>query len=273
MKVRRNWSIALAILSSSLLLCTVFMPIECSATEVWSDDFNDGNYDGWTIEGINMTADPPELIDGNFSVDDGLLRATGENGWNLASHPSTVATGTWMFDIDSVASPTNHYFIFFMSDDIDISEGMPDGYSISIDITPYHDFTGFRIRKFTDGNVVVLGQYDTDQDVIGGYHVDITRNSTGHINVWINGTHRIAVQDDSYSTSGYFRFSAADGPAIDNIVVYNSIEFDPPTTVGPTPTTSPTPTEPGTTFPIEWLVIGISVPVVLIILLVVKRSR
>ena len=36
----------------------------CKADVVWSDDFDDGDIDGWTI------------AQGNFSVEDGTLRST-----------------------------------------------------------------------------------------------------------------------------------------------------------------------------------------------------
>ena len=39
--------VGLAIL---FLLCWMgCSPLACRGTQVWSDDFNDGNYDGWTM--------------------------------------------------------------------------------------------------------------------------------------------------------------------------------------------------------------------------------
>ncbi|MFX1367634.1 MAG: hypothetical protein ACFFAY_03445 [Promethearchaeota archaeon] len=35
----------------TLVLAMVASPIQTSATVVWSDDFEDGNFDGWTIHG------------------------------------------------------------------------------------------------------------------------------------------------------------------------------------------------------------------------------
>ncbi|UCE09164.1 MAG: hypothetical protein JSW61_09290 [Candidatus Thorarchaeota archaeon] len=271
MKMSRYWSTILTLSCSILLLSVVSMPLESSATMVWSDDFSDGNYVGWTINGINMTAVPAVLVDGNYSADDGLLRATGEGGgwiWNLASHPSTVATGTWSFDINSPPTEPGltHFYVFFISDDSDIATGIPDGYALKTEMIPDdHGFRGFILEKFAGNEDQQIAQYHTEQDVLGGYHVDITRDSTGLFNVWINGTHRMSGQDNTHSASGYFRFSTPAGPAIDNVEVFDSIEFDPPTT-------DTTPTEPGVGFPTEWLIIGVGVPVVLIVLVIIIRK-
>lgn len=271
MKVGRNYAIIASIFCSILLLIAMLVPLKCSATMVWSDNFDDGNYDGWTVTGINMTAVPPVLVDGNYSAEDGLLRATGEGEgwiWNLASHPSTVATGTWSFDIDSPPTEAGltHFYVFFMSDDTNFEDGIPDGYAFKVEMVLYQGFRGFELEKYVDGDNTQIAQYQTGQDVLGGYHIDITRDSTGLFNVWVNGTHRMSAQDDTHSTSDYFRFSTPAGPALDNIEVFDSIEFDPPTT------DTTTTTETGEEFPLVWIVIGISIPVALIIIVVIIKK-
>jgi len=75
----------------------------------------------------------------------------------------------------------------------------------------------------------------------------------------------MSAQDDTHSTSDYFRFSTPAGPAIDNIEVFDSIEFDPPTT-------DTTTTETGEEFPLIWIAAGISIPVVLIIIVVIIKK-
>ncbi len=255
-----------------LLMILFYSPSTCDATMVWSDNFNDGNHDGWTVTGINMTVVPSVLVDGDYSVDDDLLRATGEGGgwiWNLASHASTVATGTWSFDIDSpeVEPGLTHFYVFFMSADTDFVDGIPDGYAFKVEMTLYLGFRGFELEKFTDGDSQQLAQYQTNQDVLGGYHIDITRDSSGQFNIWINGTHRMATQDQSITSSEYFRFSTPAGPAIDNIEVYDSIEFDTSTTAAST-----TPTSPGMDLTIPLIVVGIGVVVVVIIAVIYLKK-
>ena len=273
---RKHWIGGSAALT--LLMMFIYSPITCEAAIVWSDDFNDGNYDGWTVTGINMTALPPVLVDGNYSVDDGLLRATGEGEgwiWNLASHPSSVATGTWSFDIDSPPTEPGltHFYVYFMSADTEIVDGIPDGYAIKVEMILYQGFRGFQLEKYVDGSNHLLAQYQTEEDVIGGYHIDVTRTSSGEFNIWINGTHRMAAQDQAISSSGYFRFSTPAGAAIDNVEVFDSIEFTPTTTSTSTSTsTSSTPTQSGIVLPIELIVIGVVVVVIAVIVVVYLKK-
>ncbi|NHI84120.1 MAG: hypothetical protein EAX81_07440 [Candidatus Thorarchaeota archaeon] len=51
----------------------------------WSDDFEDGNYDEWTVNR------------GGYSATDGVMRGT-YSSFNWAHHSSTTALGTWSFD-------------------------------------------------------------------------------------------------------------------------------------------------------------------------------
>ena len=74
---------------TALLIGLVFvfsLFTQSAAAVVWSDNFDDGNYDGWTVE------------DGDYSVTDGALRseATGDLN-NIIWYPSTTAVGTWNF--------------------------------------------------------------------------------------------------------------------------------------------------------------------------------
>ena len=40
----------------------MYQPVLCNATVVWSDNFDDGDHEGWTIES------------GDFAVGDGMLK-------------------------------------------------------------------------------------------------------------------------------------------------------------------------------------------------------
>ena len=73
----------------AVLLCGTVLSNLVSASEFdWSDNFDDGNYDGWTV------------IQGGFGVTDGVLVGTA-NGPGDAScsiyHESNVSMGTWSF--------------------------------------------------------------------------------------------------------------------------------------------------------------------------------
>jgi hypothetical protein len=81
----------------ALLFICIYSNVNVGHAEiVWSDDFEDGDTEGWTI------------TQGNLSAEDGTLRSTVEGkvqGANpdyqylsLAYYPSTVSVGTWSFD-------------------------------------------------------------------------------------------------------------------------------------------------------------------------------
>ncbi|MHA1958364.1 MAG: hypothetical protein ACW968_15735, partial [Candidatus Thorarchaeota archaeon] len=76
-----------------LLLSLIITPLSCRADIVWSDDFNDGNYDGWTIcenPGLNYNSS-------NWSAANNYLQLDQED-WGTITHPSNIAYGTWSFD-------------------------------------------------------------------------------------------------------------------------------------------------------------------------------
>jgi hypothetical protein len=76
-----------------VILVSTIGPMPVSADVLWSDDFNDGNYDGWTIHGYNFTHYPALPItpcDGEFSAADYTLKATGPE-YNYAAPPMGYA--------------------------------------------------------------------------------------------------------------------------------------------------------------------------------------
>ncbi|MHA2376880.1 MAG: hypothetical protein ACXAB9_11995 [Candidatus Thorarchaeota archaeon] len=80
------------------------------AAEVWSCDFDDGIPSDWEIygfEGIIPYSNPP----GSFSTDDGSLRSNSTGTVASMAHVnSSVAYGTWSFDVDVVdTSHPIHY--------------------------------------------------------------------------------------------------------------------------------------------------------------------
>ena len=162
-----------------------------------------------------------------------------------------------------------------MSDDDNITQGAPDGYSFMIATDPYvNEFTGYALLRYNGGIVdgPPLGEYETTSGVRGYHHIDIMRNTTGHFKIYIDGVLRISAADTMHTHSDYFRFHTPVGSAIDNITVYDSEEppFSPPeTTSGPTTT----PTETVGPIPLEWLAIGVGVPIVIIVLVVILKKR
>ena len=67
-----------------LFICLYSSLIVVQAEVVWSDDFDDGDYDGW------------EVKRGNWSADNGFLRVLKDGD---IYRPSTTSVGTWSFDV------------------------------------------------------------------------------------------------------------------------------------------------------------------------------
>jgi len=72
---------------------------EVSADEVWSDDFQDGDYDNWTIQ------------KGTWTAEDNYLKTTDKGG---IYHPSTTTVGTWSFDAYVAPVPSDDFSFVFM---------------------------------------------------------------------------------------------------------------------------------------------------------------
>ncbi|MFQ5833821.1 MAG: hypothetical protein ACE5H4_14025 [Candidatus Thorarchaeota archaeon] len=68
----------------------------CDAVVLWSDDFSDGNYDGWTV------------VDGEWSAANHTLEVVGDSPVDCEGcvilgtiyHESSVTSETWSFDIE-----------------------------------------------------------------------------------------------------------------------------------------------------------------------------
>ena len=255
-----------------IVLCFILANFhQVSAAVVWSDNFDDGNYDGWTVE------------DGAYSVTNEALRsgATGDY-YDIIWHPSTTAVGTWNFSFMYQVSVNAHYLIMFMSVNQTVSANLQAGYGIEISEESGSDP---RIRLIKqDGNYLGISTLvlPATYEVLQGTWTDfaVSRNSTGGLNVWINGTHTWEVVNVEHDTSEMFVYytytdvTGVEGGSLDNIVV-DDIPIS-PYTPEPTDTTTPseTPTGPGTPEPIDPILLAIvGVGVVVVVLAVVCMKR
>jgi hypothetical protein len=221
-----------------ILLCfSLLMTFPCKAGTVWSDNFNDGNYEGWTVSGALNPFSVAEILEnGSFSAASKVLQAGGSptvdpSLWSWASHPSTVATGTWSFDLYMTSAITS----------------MDVGVILILDKPTYTvplDWHGYTLELAHTGVLYLWrwnGGSSTNFSEIGSgtfpykegswIHIDVTRNADGRFCVYTNGTLRIDAVDKRYFTSSYFLFESRPGPAIDNIVVSNTVDIQPPPTV------------------------------------------
>ena len=192
-----------------------------SETAVWSDDFDDKQLDGWTLQG-------------NFAADEGTLKALEcpacEGGMNLASHPSSIAYGTWSFDayISSALAP--RLAVMFISD---FPPNVPppadqEIHAYMLEILEL-DKTALNLVKLTgrgeNQTPAYLASYRATRDLRGWLHVDITRETDGRFRVYLNRKLVMEAVDTLITTSQNFGFMAPAGKALDNIVVSRAVHI------------------------------------------------
>ena len=197
------------------------------SAELWSDDFNDGNIDDWSVWGWNST--DAEKDEGNFTLTDGSLRAQGENT-SIASHVCQMTTGTWSFDVDCVPTDNNHFYIaFFTGEPTNDTLDPPYEYGIMVVTGVFASLdTEFVLYRRSAGSLTIaslIGRYNLST-VTGWHHIDITRDTNGRFYVYFNGTLEISGVDTTFNNAEYFSFYTNGGPAIDNIVVSDTIDID-----------------------------------------------
>ncbi|MBN2231051.1 MAG: hypothetical protein JW779_15815 [Candidatus Thorarchaeota archaeon] len=248
-----------------LLLLATLTPLTVSATEIWSDDFSDGNLDEWTTakpERFTATNGYLECLYNATSTTD-LARITSDTNFDQQY-------GTWSFDFRLAATYMRVQFydpplrLVFTSDQVRLEYKRP-----TVDLPNVY------------ATWIVTGYLGT------WGHVDITIQESFVIDVFINGTHRMHYEGVTLAACEAFAFEPASiGDALDNIVISDTIDivceneactlehYTPPDT---TPTTSSTTTDNETTplpssTPMELLAV-ISIGAVLIIVVVILKVK
>ena len=246
---------------------------QTAATVVWEDNFDDGNYNGWTV-----TEGGYEVIDSNY------LRTSFPEGAHHCRiwHSSDQVVGTWSFDIRPSAFQCE---VLFMANGTDPPEDY-DGYGIKLT----EDYISLIKRKGSwDGGDTTLAYSSIGDTESKWTHIDVTCDDTGEFNVYVNATSNSAIPiinavDTEFSYSERFvldchwALSSFDNITVDNEILITPI---PTTTSEPTTTTTPTDTSPtttdgGTTPPpisTTLLIIGAGVGGVVIIAAVVCMRR
>jgi hypothetical protein len=201
--------------------------------EVWSDNFDDEDISDWQIFGVNYTADAdcylPSSYD-NFSVEGGVLRAIGPE-WNVAGHNSSVAYGTWSFDVDiQMPDGYNHFPVAFISEQFNedwLSIG-PRGEAYGFSIYPSQVEGEGRIsfiRASHDVDYVELDIYRS-KNLVGWKNIMVTRELSGQFYVYLDGKLIMEAVNQYHTTSERFYFLTMANPGIDNINVSNTIDYD-----------------------------------------------
>jgi hypothetical protein len=164
-----------------------------------------------------------------------------------------VAEGEWRFDLyySAVAGARVAFVALDLSG---VGLDRPnDGYYIEMSVNGNY----VRLYRSVGGSETRIGGY-TDNNLQNELQqVIVNRDADGNFNVWVNGEHRISGQSTHHSTSAYFLVNIVEGGYIDNIVVYDEIVTQPPTTPT-TPTNGTTPPPPGVPgFPAIAIAVGI----------------
>jgi len=195
-----------------LLCVSLYMTFPCKADTLWSDDFNDGNYDEWTV------------VNGTFVIEDGKLKA-GPGDFNTIIYPSYNAYGTWSFDILTNSVSIDMAVIFIGTYPIYYTTyPSPDqGFSIR------SNGASFTLRKWIGGGSISSTPPGFSSSASAWQHIDFTRNQDGRLCIYDNGTLVVDTVDNSViTTSDYFAFYSARGAIIDNIVVSSTVDIQPP---------------------------------------------
>lgn len=72
-----------------------------------------------------------------------------------------------------------------------------------------------------------LGEYNYPNSLSNLQNIDITRDITGHFNIFVNNSLIIEAMDTEFKTSNYFGFDTPGGHALDNITVNDEIVLKP----------------------------------------------
>ncbi|UCE10696.1 MAG: hypothetical protein JSW61_01830 [Candidatus Thorarchaeota archaeon] len=224
MKSARHRFLVTSILIGLLLALSMSSPadeIRCSpelrptgsnmpSAVVWSDDFNDGDMDGWeTWEYFGG--------DVNFTVVDGIVYSGGD-GINMASHDSNVAYGTWSFDI--LIGGYQLSGVNFIND----ATGM--GYGLRFCIESHNGIGQSSIQLIKDYPEVLLAHRVMNPS--GWNNITVTRDNTGYFCVYDDENLIIEAVENSITTSVdvLFVFEESADCGFDNVVVSDTVDMD-----------------------------------------------
>ena len=237
------------------VLCISVCTTTANATVIWEDNFDNPDLPGWTFFGYENDTSPVE-IGGNFSAASGMLTGL-DDDMNVARHNSTTNVGIWSFDmfVPDVSVRYGFFYVDFMSNGVVNNE--LGNLSVLCVGASFED-SRFWLEEGIGSNYHNLRSYTPDV-FQGWYHIEVSRNSTGHLNVWFNGTLRMDIVDMSITSSTYFQVVSYNvtGAAIDNLVVDDGIH---------TTTTEDT-------LPWDLIAIGAGVAVAVIVLVIVYLRR
>ena len=252
-----------------------------SANVVWSDDFSDGNYNGWTIlEGSFLTPSSPRYF----------MNGSNE-GLNMIYHPSTQLVGSWLFEIYEDGIAENSMHVLFIATGLTLEEF--EGYSLYLEYGSNNygvTLCRWNYSSYFERSAVFLlisyyiydGEMDLPEPAWHTYNITRTGDGTFYISrdseLIITSTP--AVQEDEFNgvinSCDKFIVKTNGEASIDTIIVGTDLSPITPfeTTTTETTTTGPTGTTTSSGL-LQYLpIIGIAgagVVIVIIVIFALKR--
>jgi hypothetical protein len=205
----------------------------CQASVVWSDNFDDGDLEGWKISGASYAGRVVQTLvvaKGNCSTADKTLRETSTpkmSGYSYVAHSNGVNKGTWSFDAYYNEGGTFNgipvIFNFVDKDEVTKANWMEwHGYEIR---GSESGSVGMTRMDRANGNPQLYGNYthSFDPSVNSWHHFDITYNGKGRFMVYVDNELCLDLTDTKMTDFDYIGFWLQPGPAIDNVVVSDEI--------------------------------------------------
>jgi len=192
-----------------LLVVLFFVPDQGLAAEVWVDDFDDGDLEGWLAN--------------DHCINDNL-RLRGTDTGAAIHHPSTVSVGTWSFDVvdeGEFEAASDALWVYFMCSD----PSVPPVSYYSMNIIHVSKGAGYQYVYYLAKGSTNLASHDGIEgaDLRGTlHHMAISRTDSGVIRVFLNGSRIIEVTNTEITTSQCFKTIFGYDWAMDNIVVDNT---------------------------------------------------
>jgi len=208
-----------------VMVLLLMLLVDCSSTPaemtptpdmsiIWSDDFEDGDKEGW-MEDFAYQAN------NSFFVEEGVLN-NDELSYGIIYHESEVSSGTWSFDLFYPEEPE----IYVPSYRIAVICDQRFLYCFGID-SSIEGSKNTTVRIITLDGYNEASSYDSvklGEKLVGWKHFDVTRDESGNSKIFVDG--ELILQDKveiSFSPKRLFIYTNVKGPAIDNVVVRNQV--------------------------------------------------
>jgi len=195
------------------MVLLTFLIFGCGSTPtpdpsiVWSDDFEDGDTDGWE----------EPFSDGEYSVHEGVLITT-DNG-DILMHESRVSSGTWSFDVFFPEEDVSYFpeFEICLSCDQDSKVGF-GMFILGMDNSIVSVVT-------LNNSMLSRGdQFPIGRKLTGWNHFDITRDESGNSKIYLNGELILEYKDELTISPQWLIFDTPIiGPVFDNVVVRDQV--------------------------------------------------